>query len=317
MLAQLFDTACIVSPTLRRLLIRKWFHYLSHSDIEVIMPFMNLGYASLDPNDEPLNLLGRDAAHRYCIALYQHVAGAIDLHGREVLEVGSGRGGGASYVMRYLHPQSVTGVDIVQKAVHFCNTFYQIDGLRFLSGDAEALPFDDQSFDAVINIESSYGYGHIERFFGEVLRVLRPGGYFLYADYRGYEQIAALRQHLCNAGFRMLTDERIGKQVVKALDLDQERKSSLIEQKVPRFLRPSFHYFAASPGSQMYQALCSGAIDYHRFVLWKGAVPEQEKACCPQEAYVNDRMAIIRKALHGQIPAWKNRHSALHRPATG
>lgn len=278
MLAQMFDTACLVSPTLRRFLMRKWFHYLSHADKEVMMPFMNLGYASLDPNEEPLSLLDRDAAHRYCIALYHQVVGAINLHGREVLEVGSGRGGGASYVMRYLHPKSVTGVDIVQKAVHFCNTFYQIDGLRFLQGDAEALPFDDQSFDAVVNIESSYGYGHIERFFGEVFRVLRPGGYFLYADYRGHEQIAALRQHLLDAGFTVLMDERISDQVVKALELDQERKSSLIEQHVPRFLRPSFHYFAASPGSEMYQSLCSGAVDYRSFVLCKGAVPEQGKA---------------------------------------
>jgi ubiquinone/menaquinone biosynthesis C-methylase UbiE len=270
MFAQLFDTACLVSPTLRRLLMRTWFHYLSHSDKEVMMPFMNLGYASLDPKEEPLALLDHDAAHRYCIALYHHVAGAIDLQGREVLEVGSGRGGGASYVMRYLHPKSVTGVDIVQKAVHFCNTFYQIDGLRFLLGDAEALPFDDQSFDVVINIESSYGYGHIERFLSEVLRVLRPGGSFLYADYRRNEQIAALRQHLLDAGFTMLVDERISDQVVKALDLDQERKSSLIEQKVPRWLRPSFHYFAANPGSEMYQALRCGAIDYRRFVLYRG-----------------------------------------------
>jgi hypothetical protein len=73
-------------------------------------------------------------------------------------------------------------------------------------------------------------------------------------------------------------DERIGEQVVKALELDQERKSSLIEQKVPRFLRPSFHYFAASLGSEMYQSLRSGAVDYRSFVLCKGAVPEQEKA---------------------------------------
>jgi ubiquinone/menaquinone biosynthesis C-methylase UbiE len=284
MLAQLFDTACFVSPTLRRFLMRMWFHYLSHADKAVIMPFMNLGYASLDPNEEPLSLLDQDAAHRYCIALYYHVAGAIDLHGREVLEVGSGRGGGASYVMRYLQPQSVTGVDFVEKAVHFCNTFYQIDGLRFLQGDAESLPFDDQSFDIVINIESSYGYAHIERFFAEVLRVLRPGGYFLYADYRGRKQIAALRQQLTAAGFTVVKDERIGAHVVKALELDQERNSSLIEQNVPRFLRRSFHYFAASPGSEMYQALRSGAVDYRSFVLWKGAVPEEKKSCWTAEA---------------------------------
>jgi SAM-dependent methyltransferase len=277
MLAQLFDTACMVSPTLRRFLIRTWFHYLSRSDKEVLMPFMNLGYASLDPQEEPVHLLSRDAAQRYGSALYHHVAGAIELKERDVLEVGSGRGGGASYVMRYLQPKSVTGVDIVQSAVNFCNAFYQLDGLRFLQGDAESLPCDDKSFDAVVNIESSYGYGHLERFLAEVFRVLRPGGYFLYADYRLQGQIAAWRQRIVEAGFTVLSDERIGAQVARALDLDQERKSSLIERNVPQVLRPSFHYFAASPGSEMYQSLRSGMVDYRSFVLCKGPVPEPEK----------------------------------------
>ena len=34
--------------------------------------------------------------------LYHYVAAAVDLDGEKVLEVGSGRGGGASYVARLL-----------------------------------------------------------------------------------------------------------------------------------------------------------------------------------------------------------------------
>jgi SAM-dependent methyltransferase len=49
-------------------------------------------------------------------------------------------------------------------------------GLRLAEGDAEAIPFPDGSFDAVV---SSFGIHHVprpERALAEALRVLRPGG---------------------------------------------------------------------------------------------------------------------------------------------
>jgi len=119
---------------------------------------MNLGYAPLDPDAERILLSDLDAINCHCIQMYHHVAGAIDLRGLDVLEVGSGRGGGASYIMRYLKPKSLTGIDISKKAVTFCNRHHRVEGLHFLHGDAEALPFDDNTFDAIVNIESSYGY---------------------------------------------------------------------------------------------------------------------------------------------------------------
>lgn len=48
-----------------------------------------------------------------------------------------------------------------------------------MQGDAESLPFPEQPFDAVINIDSAYHYPHHPRFLAEVARVLRPGGHFL------------------------------------------------------------------------------------------------------------------------------------------
>jgi SAM-dependent methyltransferase len=269
MLAQLFDAACLVSPEIRRFLIRNWFQSLSGLDKDALMTFMNLGYAPLDPHTEQIPLSDLDAINYYCIQMYHHVVSAIALQGLDVLEVGSGRGGGASYIMRYLKPQSLTGVDISAKAVTFCNRYHRVDGLRFLPGDAEALPFGDHTFDAVVNIESSYGYGHIERFLGEVFRVLRPGGYFLFADYRTRENIDTLRKQLLNVGFCMLKEEQIAANVLKALDLDHERKLRLIEQKVPISLRNVFCYFAALQGSEMYQALSIGKVDYRSFVLSK------------------------------------------------
>ena len=55
-----------------------------------------------------------------------------------------------------------------------------------MQGNAESLPFPDESFDAVINVEASHAYPHFDRFLPELTRVLRPRGHFLYADFRGF-----------------------------------------------------------------------------------------------------------------------------------
>ncbi|SIG06667.1 Probable methyltransferase [Mycobacteroides abscessus subsp. abscessus] len=93
-----------------------------------------------------------------------------------MLEVGCGHGGGASYLVRALQPASYTGMDLNPDGISFCRRRHDLPGLEFVQGDAEDLPFPDESFDAVINVESSHLYPHFPVFLTEVARVLRPGG---------------------------------------------------------------------------------------------------------------------------------------------
>ncbi|HLH15304.1 MAG TPA: hypothetical protein VKV16_10980, partial [Solirubrobacteraceae bacterium] len=53
---------------------------------------MNYGYAPSEDAGEG------DGEDRYGLALYAAVAGAVDLSGKDVLEVGCGRGGGSAFV---------------------------------------------------------------------------------------------------------------------------------------------------------------------------------------------------------------------------
>lgn len=98
----------------------QWYEHMSRLDRDAGMTFMNYGWASLDPSDRVLSLLPEDERNRYCIQLYHRVAGAINLSRMDVLEVGCGRGGGASHVMRYLRPRSLTGLDLAANATAFC-----------------------------------------------------------------------------------------------------------------------------------------------------------------------------------------------------
>ena len=56
------------------------------------------------------------------------------------------------------------------------------DQLSFITGDACELPFDDNSFDVVLSLESAFHYPSREKFIREVKRVLKPGGKFMLGD---------------------------------------------------------------------------------------------------------------------------------------
>ena len=172
-------------------LFRYWYPLmtkrLNHGDD---VQFLNWGYEEdpplglpLDPADEP---------NRYSIQLYHQTAtqDGVDLAGKKVLECSSGHGGGASYLSRTLKPASYTGLDFNAAGVEFCNERHKVPGLDFVHGDAENLPFPDDSFDAVINVEASHIYPHFDRFLSEVKRVLRPGGHFLHVDFRNRDNFA-------------------------------------------------------------------------------------------------------------------------------
>ena len=269
MLTKIFEFAMRISPRLSRAMIRFWYQMLVVLDRQREITFMNYGYASLDASANGLALKDGERDNRYCIQLYHHVAAAVDLKGKEVVEVGSGRGGGASYIARYLKPKSMRGIDLSDKAVDFCNTHYDTEGLSFTQGDAENLPLGDATVDAVVNLESSHCYGSMEKFLGEVHRVLRPGGYFLFSDHRDKAKVEQLRKQLKEAGLSLLTETDITENVVKALELDNDRKAQLIERKCPRLLRRRMEEFAAMKGTSTFQTFKSGSSRYLSFVLQK------------------------------------------------
>ncbi len=120
--------------------------------------FLNDGYAPVDGSRATLELPPESERDRYSMQLYDRVAGAVELRGRDVLEVGCGRGGGAAFLFERQAPASLTGLDLSEVAIAHCRTRYGRSGVRFVAGDAERLPFPDASFDAVVNVESSHCY---------------------------------------------------------------------------------------------------------------------------------------------------------------
>ncbi len=266
MSARLFLLLCRFAP-IKKLLWRWWYEFLAGLHRTGDWSFMNYGYAAI-PAD-PIALEPADEANRYSVQLYHAVLDGVNPANRRVLEVGSGRGGGAAYLRRYHEPAAMVGVDFSARAIALCNELYAIDGLGFVQGDAEDLPFDDEAFDIVINVESSHCYGSVDAFLAQVRRVLRPGGYFLYADFRDQEKMAAWRQQIASSGLVLVREADITANVVAALDADDERKTALINRLVPRPLLGAFRDFSGVRGSAIYTEFRTGVTPYLRFVLQK------------------------------------------------
>ena len=231
--------------------------------------FMNYGYADEEPEAE-LELAPEDEVNRYFIAMYARALSQIEVSDRDILEVGCGRGGGSAWIARTQKARSVTGIDISKNAIDLCQKLHRHESLKYLQGDAENLPFSDESFDIVINVESSHTYPSISKFIQEVTRVLRPNGYFSIVDFREIGELDRLKSALSNSDLELVGLTDITANVVKALELTESLKMEIIRGNVPDFLLPVIETFAAVKGTKFHEGFVKREVIYIAALLKKG-----------------------------------------------
>lgn len=266
LLGWIFRVAPDLKPRAQRGSTRLLYEIVNRPGMAGSVAVMNYGYAPSD-DAEWLDLRPDEEVNRFGYEMYRAVAGAIDLAGKDVVEIGCGRGGGAAFVVATMAPRCLTGVDLAERAIGQCVEKHRDERLRFVQGDAENLLLPAASFDAAINIESSHAYPSVGRFLAEAHRVLRPGGHLLLADFRDADEMAGLRDQMATAGFTIVEDERITDEVVRALDANARRMRGVVERSAPRLLRPLAREFVAADGTAINRGFRSGALDYRRFVL--------------------------------------------------
>jgi SAM-dependent methyltransferase len=180
-----------------------------------------------------------------------------------IMEVSCGRGGGLHHLAARLPPGTqAIGLDFSAHAIAFCRRRYApVANLAFVRANALRLPFRDRTLDVVVSVEASHAYGDDAAFLREVVRVLRPGGRFLYADYRARRKVHLLERLAPAAGLRgELRD--ITPNVVSACELDAERRRGIIRTGVPWYYRlllaDSFERYSGLPGSVTFERFRNG-----------------------------------------------------------
>ena len=251
----------------RKALWQAWYPYLTKKLQHEDVVFLNYAYEEEPSMGIPLD--PADAPNRACAQLYHRTAGQIDLAGKNVLEVSCGHGGGASYITRTFKPASYTGLDLNPKGIAFCQKRYPIDGLKFIQGDAQALPFADAHFDALVNVEASHCYPEFPKFLDEVHRVLKPSGHFLYADFRFAERYDEWDAAIAASPLKQLAYADISQEVLRGMDINSERSVALVEQLLPSFFHQVGKDFAGVQGSRIYEALKTGNLQYRCYCLEK------------------------------------------------
>jgi ubiquinone/menaquinone biosynthesis C-methylase UbiE len=141
--------------------------------------------------DDLRQRLAEQARQRYALEPYlPGFARFADGRGKDVLEIGVGMGADHERWARE-SPRSLTGVDLTPRAIEFSRQRLEVNGLtsHLQVADAEALPFEDASFDLVYSWGVLHHSPDTARAFREVHRVLRPGGEARLMIYNRYSVI--------------------------------------------------------------------------------------------------------------------------------
>ena len=241
---------------------------------------MNYGYADPTNADGASFELGteQEKVERFQVQMYLQTASkAGSLKGKRVLEVGCGRGGGLVCVNGHHELKACTGLDYAQEQVDLCSERWAeppTGSIGWVQGDAESLPFDDGSFDAVINVESSHCYPNIEKFFDEVQRVLKPGGVFSIADFRNASsgKMATLEAQLTSIeGMQLFETQDITPNAIRSCELDNDRRVELITRSVHPWLHAPFLTFSGVTDGDggIYSEFVAGVCEYKIWALKK------------------------------------------------
>lgn len=139
-------------------------------------------------NEEEARLLRRRAFHFWNADYFERVVLPIlePPEGAYVLDVGSGYGGLTLPLARARPDLQTKGLDAEAKAVAEAAGLARDLGLpnvRFVEGDASALPFADSSFDLVCCQTLLTHVPEPERVLAEMVRVLKPGGCLFAVEY--------------------------------------------------------------------------------------------------------------------------------------
>jgi len=132
--------------------------------------FMNFGYWNKETNTL------EEANNNLCDKFLDHLE-----EKKKILDVGCGYGYQDNYFTKNKN-YDITAIDIDENQIKYAKYHKKSDSIKYETGDATRLSYDDESYDIITNIESGFHYNTREKFFKEANRVLKKGGKLVTCD---------------------------------------------------------------------------------------------------------------------------------------
>ncbi len=181
--------------------------------------FFNYGF--WEPGLDDSWILPAHVRYRHHLNLVRRLLAGVDLRGTAVLEIGCGRGGNCCYLSNYSEAARIVGLDVCAPNLALARQNRELQKTVLVSGDAQQLPLADESFDVVVNLESSHCYGQFDKFLAEAARVLKRSGIFCFADLWNVDVLEldwqAREQALRKSPLKLIAEENISEQVFQAM----------------------------------------------------------------------------------------------------
>jgi len=244
------------------------------------------GYAKLNKDGDSIGKLDDlDEEKRFYIQLYNFLATGFgnwpNLENKNVLELKSGGGGGIDYISRYLKPNVCIGVEQDPSQTEAAReAFKENTKLRFYTAidPLEKLStieqLKDERIDVAISVQSSMHVTDFAKFIHEVDSVVRPGGFFAFADMRLAADWAQLEKQLQSSSMKIMKKENISNNVMLALKLDEVNKFKVLSRKFGSLARRLVKRIGIIKDSALAQSLAGGNNVAMAYILHK--VPQAQ-----------------------------------------
>lgn len=164
---------------------------------------------------------------RFCLLMYEEVMQRIRAQPfRSILDIGCGTGAVLTQVLDEFTDIRACGVDLSQKMIEKAAGILG-PGVQLVVGDADDLPWKNDSFDLVVCNSSFHHFPEPIRVLNEINRVLKPGGRVIIADPWWPRPKRFFINLFLNSPFNYLGDVRIYSEVETREMLDRCRFSSI------------------------------------------------------------------------------------------
>lgn len=131
----------------------------------------------------------------------------------EILEVGCGGGRNAAELMKKYPAAKLTAIDYstvsVGKATEYNKAMIESGRCVVRQGDVSALDLPEEKFGLATAFETIYFWPGLEKCFAEVVKVLKPGGYFMIVNESDGTDETSLKFEKIIDGMKCYTPETI------------------------------------------------------------------------------------------------------------